>query len=129
MVLTQEILRQCRGRNLGDMLMLGDGQHFLLAEAAHGDAVFQRNHVVSPGPRAFHSSGGGSRLPKPQIAHLALSTLHFSSISDRKGMQSSSVIMWSPRDLERFTRAVADPGSPSRKSPISLSQHFISRAF
>jgi hypothetical protein len=44
MLLTKQVL--CKGCRCdrGNMLVLGNGQYFFLRQAAHGDAVFERDH-------------------------------------------------------------------------------------
>ena len=41
----QQILRKCGCRDCRDVFVLGDGQDLSLGEAAHRDAVFERDHV------------------------------------------------------------------------------------
>jgi hypothetical protein len=53
MLLMQKVVAQGRGGYLGDVLMLGDGQHFLLAQAAQRDAIIQRDHDRPPMPGSF----------------------------------------------------------------------------
>ncbi len=40
----QEIGTEFSGDNVGQMFVLGDRRHFRSIQAAHGNAVFQRNH-------------------------------------------------------------------------------------
>jgi len=47
MLLVQKILAQHGGWHLGQMLMLGDGGDFRLAQAAQGDTILKSNHVES----------------------------------------------------------------------------------
>jgi hypothetical protein len=44
-LLAEKILAQRRGGDLGNVLVLRDGEDFVLGQAAHGDAVIQRDHV------------------------------------------------------------------------------------
>ena len=44
MLLARQILAKGRGRDFGDVLVLGDGEHFLFGEAAKGQTVFKGDH-------------------------------------------------------------------------------------
>jgi len=44
MLLARQILAKGRSRDFGDMLVLGDGEHFLFGEAAKGQTVFKNDH-------------------------------------------------------------------------------------
>lgn len=47
MLLAGQVLGKGRGRDLGDVLVLGDGEHFLFGEATEGQAVLERDHPAS----------------------------------------------------------------------------------
>jgi len=49
----QQILRKCGCRDCWDVLVLGDGQDLSLSEAAHRDAVFERDHVRIPASKCI----------------------------------------------------------------------------
>lgn len=40
----QEVVAECGCGNLRNVLMLGDGEHFCLAQIAQRDAVLKRDH-------------------------------------------------------------------------------------
>jgi hypothetical protein len=78
MLLMQEIVAQRSGGNLGNMLMLGDGQHLPLAQTAQRNAIFQRDHgtvarrsrcfaLIPPPPQADHIDAHQSAARKEAL--------------------------------------------------------------